>query len=293
MVRCGPEVVNTPFGGALPGGGDGRVRRSGTGVAQGEQLERMHDAGAAPGAQEARADLHVAPRVAGDDQRCVRGGNRGELGRQHALGHVGLDQVVDAGRPAALLGIGQEVLVDFLGGDVDKPIIVGRVFTQLQPLPYKLPEHRTKTVICRTQTVGGDGYNEIVAEDAAGRQKLGFHAERDMEMVTKRDVQESVGENRTSTVGSTWKFDALPPAPAGGVGGTAAARSGLDWSHDKLDITVGSSKVVATHDTVTLRVGDASSIVITADKITINAPTVEINGQTLVDVHGGTIQLNC
>jgi type VI secretion system secreted protein VgrG len=206
--------------------------------------------------------------------------------------------------------IGHEVLVDFLGGDVDKPMVVGRVYTQLQPVPYKLPENKTITVICRTQTVGGSGYNEIMAEDAAGQQVLGFQAERDLRMLVKRDelvhvrhdMTEIVDNDRTSSVGGNWKFDALPPPPPppppgargpAGPAGAPAPRSGLDWNHNRLDVTIGASKVKATHDTVTLSVGGASSITITAGKISINSPTVEINGSTLVDVHGGTIQLNC
>jgi len=197
--------------------------------------------------------------------------------------------------------VGHEVLVDFLGGDVDKPIVVGRVYTQLQPVPYKLPDNKTVTVICRTQTVGGEGYNEIMAEDAAGKQVLGFQAERDLRMLVKRDelvhvrhdMTEIVDNDRTSSVGGNWKFDALPPPGPSPNGGGKAPRSGLDWNHNKLDVEIGSSKVEATHDSVTLSVGDGSSIVITAAKISITSPTVEINGKTLVDVHGGTIQLNC
>ncbi len=177
--------------------------------------------------------------------------------------------------------VGQEVLVDFLGGDLDKPVITGRVFSQLHPLPYRLPEHMTKTVVCRTQTVGGEGYNEIVAEDAAGRQVLGFHAERDLESVVKNDT--------TETVGGRWRFDALPP----GQTASGGERSGLTWRHEDLEVEIGPAKIVATHEAITLSVGDGSSIVIRADKIAITAPLVEINGQSLVDVHGGTIQLNC
>lgn len=177
--------------------------------------------------------------------------------------------------------VGQEVLVDFLGGDLDKPVVIGRVYTQQQPAPYKLPEHKTKTVICRTQTVDGPGYNEIVAEDAAGRQVLGFHAERDLETTVKNDLTENVGHR--------WRFDALAP----GAASPGGARSGLDWEHERLDVEIGQARVIATHDSITLRVGDATSIVLTPGKVAIQADVVDINGQTLVDVHGGTIQLNC
>lgn len=82
--------------------------------------------------------------------------------------------------------VGQEVIVDFLGGDPDRPIITGRVYTGVQRTPYKLPEHKTKTV-WRSQSTGGGGHNEIMFEDARGQELLYFRAERDLERVVKRD----------------------------------------------------------------------------------------------------------
>ncbi|WP_235880117.1 type VI secretion system Vgr family protein [Polyangium aurulentum] len=66
--------------------------------------------------------------------------------------------------------IGQEVLVDFLGGDLDRPVIVGRVYTNLQKTPYRLPENKTQSGWKSNSTNDTGGYNELMFEDAAGRE---------------------------------------------------------------------------------------------------------------------------
>src|SRR5690606_18566106 len=60
--------------------------------------------------------------------------------------------------------VGQEVVVDFLNGDPDRPIVIGRVFTQLQPVPFKLPEAKTQSGWKSNSTTGTGGYNEIMFE---------------------------------------------------------------------------------------------------------------------------------
>ncbi|MEM1032620.1 MAG: type VI secretion system tip protein TssI/VgrG [Myxococcota bacterium] len=98
--------------------------------------------------------------------------------------------------------VGHEVLVDFLDGDVDSPIIVGRVYNALQRVPYKLPDH--KTVSCwRTDTTpGGDGnnYNEIKFEDQKERELIYVQAERDRAKLIKEDESVLIGRDRTSVV---------------------------------------------------------------------------------------------
>src|SRR6185312_2693991 len=61
--------------------------------------------------------------------------------------------------------IGQEVLVDFLGGDPDRPVIVGRVYTNLQKTPYKLPDNKTQSGWRSNSSPHTGGYNELMFED--------------------------------------------------------------------------------------------------------------------------------
>jgi type VI secretion system secreted protein VgrG len=96
--------------------------------------------------------------------------------------------------------VGQEVLVGFLGGDPDEPIIVGRASNGHNPPPYPLPANETKTVWRSQSTPGADGFNEISFEDKRGEERLYERAERDKETRVRNDEELSVGRNRAKVV---------------------------------------------------------------------------------------------
>jgi type VI secretion system secreted protein VgrG len=96
--------------------------------------------------------------------------------------------------------VGQEVVVDFLGGDPDRPLIVGRVFTSVQRVPYKLPENRSQSGWRSQSTRGKDGYNEILFEDAAGAELFRVQAEKDLARLVKNDETGVIGRDRTQEV---------------------------------------------------------------------------------------------
>jgi type VI secretion system secreted protein VgrG len=89
--------------------------------------------------------------------------------------------------------VGQEVIVDFLEGDPDKPIITGRVYNGQSMPPYELPEHKTISGIKSNSSSGGGGFNEIRFEDKKGSEQLFIHAERNHDIRIKRDRIEWVG----------------------------------------------------------------------------------------------------
>jgi type VI secretion system secreted protein VgrG len=96
--------------------------------------------------------------------------------------------------------IGQEVLVDFLGGDPDRPIVVGRVFTNLQKVPYKLPDHKTRSAWKSNSTGQTGGFNEIMFEDLQGRELVFEQAERNRRRLVKNDETITVGNDRDKLV---------------------------------------------------------------------------------------------
>ncbi|MRG92977.1 type VI secretion system Vgr family protein [Polyangium spumosum] len=96
--------------------------------------------------------------------------------------------------------VGQEVIVDFLGGDPDRPVIIGRVYTNLQKVPYKLPDNKTQSGWKSNSTTNTGGYNELMFEDAAGKELLRMQAERDMSTLVKNDQTTTVRHNRSTVV---------------------------------------------------------------------------------------------
>jgi len=98
--------------------------------------------------------------------------------------------------------IGQEVIVDFLEGDPDRPIITGRVYNAEQMPPYPLPDQQTRSGIKTRSTKGGgsSNYNEIRFEDKKGKEEIHIHAERNLRTMVEADEIRTVGGQRTTTI---------------------------------------------------------------------------------------------
>ena len=92
--------------------------------------------------------------------------------------------------------IGQEVIVEFLEGDPDQPIITGRVYNGDNMPPYTLPAEKTKSTMKSNSSTGGEGSNEIRFEDKKGAEQLLLHAEKNMDVRVKNDYKGFVGRDR-------------------------------------------------------------------------------------------------
>jgi type VI secretion system secreted protein VgrG len=101
--------------------------------------------------------------------------------------------------------IGQEVIVDFIEGDPDRPIITGRVYNGSNITPYELPAHKTKSTIKSNSSLDSQGYNELRFEDAKGDEQIFMHAERNMDVHVKNDSFENILHDRHQTIGSKGK----------------------------------------------------------------------------------------
>jgi type VI secretion system secreted protein VgrG len=89
-----------------------------------------------------------------------------------------------------------EVVVDFLEGDPDQPIIVGAVYNADMMPPYELPKEQTKSTIKTMSSKGGGGFNEIRFEDLKGKEQIFIHGEKDEDIRIKNDRREWIGNDR-------------------------------------------------------------------------------------------------
>lgn len=94
--------------------------------------------------------------------------------------------------------VGQEVVVSYMDGDPDRPLITGRVYDEMQPVPYKLPDHKTVSTWKSRSSKGGSekNFNEIRMEDLKGSEQLFIHAEFQRDDRTKKEMREWVGASR-------------------------------------------------------------------------------------------------
>jgi type VI secretion system secreted protein VgrG len=98
--------------------------------------------------------------------------------------------------------IGQEVIVDFLEGDPDTPIITGRVYNGDMDPPYALPANQTQSGVKTRSSKGGgtDNYNELRFEDKKDSERVFLHAEKDLVVEVENDETRSVEHDRVTTI---------------------------------------------------------------------------------------------
>ena len=101
----------------------------------------------------------------------------------------------------ALPRIGQEVIVDFLEGDPDQPIITGRAYNSQHAVPHDLPAHKTRMSI-KSKTYRGNGFNELRFDDATDAEEVFIHAQKDQNNVVLNNETTQVGVDRTENVGN-------------------------------------------------------------------------------------------
>jgi type VI secretion system secreted protein VgrG len=93
-----------------------------------------------------------------------------------------------------------EVLVTFLEGDPDQPLISGCLYHKTNPAPYPLPANKTRTVFKTLSSPGGSGFNELRIEDKKGAEQIFLHAQRDWDENIEHDQKIRVGNERHDTV---------------------------------------------------------------------------------------------
>jgi len=98
--------------------------------------------------------------------------------------------------------IGHEVIVSFLEGDPDRPIVTGSVYDSMNMPPYPLPAEKTKSTIKSNSSKGGGGFNELRIEDKKGSEEVYLHGEKDWNILIKNDKGQNVGHDETLSVGN-------------------------------------------------------------------------------------------
>lgn len=100
----------------------------------------------------------------------------------------------------AIPRVGMEVLITFLEGDPDQPLITGCLYHKENAVPYDLPANKTRSVFKTLSSPGGDGYNELRIEDRKDAEQIYIHAQRDWDENVEHDQKIRVGHERHDTV---------------------------------------------------------------------------------------------
>ncbi|MGH1348761.1 MAG: type VI secretion system Vgr family protein [Nannocystales bacterium] len=125
--------------------------------------------------------------------------------------------------------VGMEVVVGFLGGDPDRPVVTGCLYTGTNMPPGALPESKTCTTLRTQSSPGGEGFNELRFEDAAGREEVFLHAQRNERTVVKAAQFTQVGATRSLSVGKDSKRT---------IGGSETVQVGTPNAEEKGELQV-------------------------------------------------------
>lgn len=186
--------------------------------------------------------------------------------------------------------IGQEVIVDFINGDPDRPIIMGRVYNDDQPIPYESP---TQSGFKSRSTPKGSAsnFNEFRFEDKKGSEQVYLHAEKNHDIEVENDETHHVGHDRTknidhdetSTIGNN-RTETVVNNEDITIGVNRTENVGASES-----ITIGASRTenVGASESVTIGVSRSHTIG-ASDSLTVGAARTETIGATLTQTVGAT-----
>ncbi|MER8373601.1 type VI secretion system tip protein TssI/VgrG [Mesorhizobium sp. M1406] len=194
--------------------------------------------------------------------------------------------------------IGQEVIVDFIEGDPDLPIITGRVYNASQMPPYGLPASATQSGWKSNSSLGGGGYNELMFEDKAGSELVNFQAQKDHDLLIKHDrtklvqhdqsdridhdAKHSVGHNLDEDVGNN-KTVKVGVDQTTNIGNNDTETVGVNRS-----LTVGSNETISIGSNSTETIGaNHTQTVAIVQTVSVGAARVDSVGASETRTVGG------
>ena len=140
--------------------------------------------------------------------------------------------------------VGDEVLVEFINGDPDYPVITGSLYNGANPPLYKLPDNKTRSVIKTRSTPKSTGFNELRFEDRAGSEEIFIHGEKDWNIVIKNDKTQSIGHDESLSVGNN-RTKSVGVNQSESIGANKNIQVGMNHSENigaNMGLSVGNNK---------------------------------------------------
>lgn len=192
--------------------------------------------------------------------------------------------------------IGQEVVVSFLEGDPDQPLVTGAVYNAQNMPPVTLPDEATRSTFKTNSSKGGEGFNELRFEDKKGSEEIFIQAEKDYNRVVKNNDTLKVGFEKAGKGDQTVDIKNDQTVTIGhdqvesiDNNQTLSVKADQAVSIDgKQAVKVGTTIVIEAGTSIELKVG-GSSIKIEAAKITIKSPEIEVAADANAKVKAGAM----
>jgi type VI secretion system secreted protein VgrG len=177
--------------------------------------------------------------------------------------------------------IGQEVVVDFLEGDPDRPLIVGRVYNELQTVPYTLPDNSTQSGFKSRSSKGGGtaDFNELRFEDKMGSEEIFLQAQKDLTILVEHDESRTVQNDETV---------AITQNRTESVGGneTGTISGNRQWTVSGNDsLTVNGSQTITVTGSISITANQQITLTCGGNTITMGPSGISIQGTPIVEIN--------
>ena len=177
--------------------------------------------------------------------------------------------------------VGMEVVVEFLEGNPDRPLVTGLVYNATQTVPYSLPGDKTRTSFKTSSSPGNSGFNELRFEDKAGEEEVFFQVQKDYNKKVLNNETVSVKKDTTTTVQEGNRSVTV-----------SQGNDSLTVSTGNHTITVSAGKSdISAPTSITLTSG-GSSIKITPTGVEISGPMIKVSGEASMTLSAAMISIN-
>ncbi|MFT3775074.1 MAG: type VI secretion system tip protein TssI/VgrG [Minicystis sp.] len=157
--------------------------------------------------------------------------------------------------------VGHEVIVDFLEGDPDRPIITGRVYHGTNQPPLGLPAEKTRSSIKTNTTPGGGGSNELRFEDQKGKEEIYLHGQRDWNIAVEHDKDQTIGHDETLHVAKN-RSKSVGVDESESIGENKNIRVGMNHSE-----MIGQNETIMVGQNRTLTVGQNEAVMVGQNEV--------------------------
>lgn len=188
--------------------------------------------------------------------------------------------------------VGQEVVVIFLEGDPDRPLVVGVVYNATQKVPYTLPANKTQSGIKTNSSTGGIGFNELRFEDKAGSEEVYFQAQKDYTKKVLNNETVNIKNDTTTTVESGNRSVTVSSGndsttvSSGNHSLSVSSGASTTEAAQSVTIKVGGNSIVIDTSSITITVG-GTSIKLSPSGIESSAPQIQTSASASMTISGG------
>lgn len=190
--------------------------------------------------------------------------------------------------------VGQEVIVRFLEGDPDQPVVAGTLYNGVNETPYPLPAQKAQTLFKSMSTPGGGGFNELRIDDKKGEEQIYVRGERDLDLFVQNDSREWIGQDCHSRAGNERRdqigtdlhttvkgnhFKQVGQGSSQAIGQSAQIKitgSHLEEAGQTISLKAGMELVIEAGFEVALR-GGSGLVKLDMSGVTITGPMVMVN----------------